>query len=151
MNREWDDYTLEIKKELAKLQQEQIPTFIRKVALAVFQGVVNGSPVDRGQFRASWMPSINAPSEDIAPEIDRGERGPDPSPAGAAAYNEAMARFNQVISKESVTGNESIYISNNMPYAELLAEGSSQQAANGWIQNVLDEVDAAIESGRITI
>ena len=137
-------FNVDMDKAVKKLIHEDVADVLREAALMVFAGVVNGSPVDTGRFRASWTVGIGTKSDFIAEDTYRGTRGPD----GEAARNsqqEAMERGERILSEQNVTGEDLIVISNNLPYASELANGSSEQAANGWIDLVIDEVEEFLE------
>ena len=107
----------------------------RRATFLVMGDVVAGSPVRTGRFRASWFVGVAEPVRAVAP--------PRKQPAGADA--ESLARLVE-IRPETVTGFEPVYITNNLPYATRLAEGSSQQAPNGWVDQAVARAAQEIQT-----
>ncbi|HET8791800.1 MAG TPA: hypothetical protein VFM75_11385 [Modicisalibacter sp.] len=91
---------------------------LRATALQALSGVIERSPVDSGAFRGNNMVSVGSPDDgyDLA-KTDKN---------GSAALGEGMTIIGRVRDAFSV-----IYVSNNLPYAERLEEGSSSQAPAG--------------------
>jgi hypothetical protein len=113
---------------------DQVPRKIgqiqRAISFEVFKNVITGTPVDTGRARASWFINVASPNRDVAPER--------PGGTGAAelAAAESLGRLAEIV-PERVTGVETIYITNNLPYIVPLAEGSSQQAPKGWVEQAV--------------
>ena len=89
---------------------------VRKTALDSFTGVVAMSPVDTGRFRGNWQPGIGAPPAGTLETLD---------PTGAVSIGAIEARV-----AEFKPG-QSIFLANNLPYAERLEDGYSKQAPGG--------------------
>lgn len=93
---------------------------LRKLAFVAWTGVVLKSPVDTGRFRANWnlaldrvdLSVVDAPA---SPTTEGSPLSADEAQRVGATLRDA--RFGMVI-----------YISNNLPYAEALENGSSPQA-----------------------
>ena len=85
----------------------------RSSALAIFRGVILGTPVDEGRARGNWQASVHAP---ITKETETKDKG------GHSTISKA----------ESVTGSaklgDVVYLANNLPYIGKLNSGSSTQA-----------------------
>ena len=108
----------------------------QKITLDVFNNVIRLSPVDTGRFRGNWQPSIGAP---VAGELEMLD------PTGGTV----TAKVSGFV--ESVEAGDVIYLVNNLPYAQRLEDGSSQQAPNGMVkltvqrfQPIADKVIAQI-------
>lgn len=112
--------------------KKQMGTLLRRAAFEVFRDVVKGSPVDTGRFKSSWFIAVGDPDRSVAPE------GSHPQ-----ADAESLVRL-QSVTPASVDGTQPIIISNNLPYAEALADGHSQRAPSGWIQAAVDRVQRKI-------
>jgi hypothetical protein len=85
------------------------------------------SPVDTGRFRASWQVGENA------------------APGGQAApgsYGSAPELTRIGYSQEKVGNIYSVH--NNLPYAEPLANGSSDQASPGWVQGIAKDMQSFV-------
>lgn len=102
----------------------------RETTLLALASIVSKSPVDTGRFRGNWQTAPDAPPS--------GEVGP-PYKDGTALAVEANARLRDL--KPFGT----TYITNNLPYAERLENGYSQQAPAGMVALTLAEFAAAVK------
>lgn len=91
---------------------------VRKVALQVYAGVTKKTPVDTGRARANWNMSVGSVDYSVDEEATKVQR-----PA-----------------LKKGDGEKAIYITNNLPYIQVLEEGSSTQAPNGMVEVTLNEV-----------
>ena len=82
--------------KFAKMQEDKVLEVTQKLTLDVGRKLIEGSPVDTGEFRGAW-------------QIDTPEK---PGDVGR--------------------------ISNPTPYGPKLAHGSSDQAPDGWIGNIVE-------------
>ena len=109
-----------------KLDAQVVMKQFRQAAEAALQStiveaharIVDRTPVDTGRARANWHVVANDPDPPVTTETD-----PDGSAAKARAAADA---------REIKLGDVA-YISNGVPYIELLEHGSSQQAPNGML------------------
>lgn len=92
---------------------------IRRTALAVDAQLVLTTPVDTGRARSNWVPSINTPQIKI---VEPGQR---------ESIGEAIKNYEL---------DQTIFITNSLPYIRSLNDGHSQQAPAGF-------VDLAIQAG----
>jgi hypothetical protein len=97
----------------------------KKIAMEILSRVVLKSPVDTGRFRGNWTVSLNTPDLGITDGVD---------PSGGAT----IARGSSVIT--GMREPRVIYVSNNLPYAQRLEEGSSKQAPAGMVAVTLAEL-----------
>lgn len=97
----------------------------KKVAMELLSRVVMKSPVDTGRFRGNWTVSLNAPDISVTDGVD---------PSGGAT----IARGSSVIT--GMREPQVVYVSNNLPYAQRLEEGSSKQAPAGMVAVTLAEL-----------
>jgi hypothetical protein len=102
---------------------------IRSAVFELFKAIVFRSPVDTGQYRANHC---------IAKE---GETTETPK-IGVTDINEAL---NQLLNFNWHLGDGDIWIYNNLPYAEILETGWSQQAPNGVYIPTLNEFSRMIK------
>ena len=100
------------KKVLGKLE-----TSIRAVALVVDRELVLRTPVDTGRARANWLPSLNAPSVSL---VEPGQK-PD---IGATLSSYKIE--------------DTVFISNNLPYIQRLNNGYSKQAPAGFVEDAIE-------------
>jgi hypothetical protein len=111
-----------------------------RAVFLVMGDVVAGSPVRTGRFRASWFVGVGQPVRAVA--------APRQQPAGSEA--ESVARLVE-IRPETVTGFDPVYITNNLPYASRLAEGSSKQAPNGWVDQAVSRAAQEIQTVKVEV
>lgn len=100
----------------------------RAAAFGLVGDLTKGSPVDTGRFRASWVVGVGTKSEETAEEGVRSK---------GEASQESLARL-KVLTPETVDGKRPVILSNNLPYAQALADGHSGQAPSGWVQAAVD-------------
>lgn len=91
---------------------------IRKTAADMLQGVILASPVDTGQFRSNHRVSLNAP--------DNGTNQSNGNTAPVGSLDSKVMNQGLNILKSAKIGGL-IYIQNNLPYAQRLEHGHSQQ------------------------
>ena len=97
---------------------------LRKVGIEVASSLILKSPVDTGRFRANWVASILAPSNNTTESTD---------PSG---QNAMAAASKQILNAKL---GQAIWISNNLPYAQRLEHGHSQQAPAGMVRVTVAE------------
>ena len=78
----------------------------RGVILKLFSAVIDDTPVDTGRLRGNWQTSVNAPKENELAQTDRGG-------------NRAKAKIAKNLGKFGDT----VYFSNNLPYAKVAEYG----------------------------
>lgn len=110
--------------------REDVPALtvvaVKKITLGVYRDLILVSPVDTGRFRGSWTAAVGAPDTTVLPEAKKGQEPyPPPDEAAAAQALDALQPFGQA------------WVSNNLPYAERLNEGHSQQAPEKFVEQVL--------------
>lgn len=116
---------------------DKMELFVKASALGIGKSLVEKSPVDTGRFKGNWqygqssvnMTTSSAPSRDGSAAIGRIQTG-----------------------LETYKLGKMIYITNSMPYAKKLEDGSSKQAPNGMValtvQSFQDNVRKAAKSIR---
>lgn len=112
---------------------ENAAIMVRKVALAIDQALVLGTPVLTGRARANWQVNIGAPAAGEVtgfPAATAGDSVGLPGASGTFAIQAAIAA-----TAEFKGG--SIFIVNNLPYIVPLNEGHSQQAPAGFVQTAI--------------
>lgn len=119
-------FALDLSKAIEKAK-DQAELVVRKTAFNLFKLVIDKSPVDTGRFRGNWNPSIGSPDLSISDVTDK---------TGASTES----RVSAVIAQYKLS-DQSIYLTNNLPYAMRLEEGWSQkQAPNGMVRLSILEV-----------
>ena len=102
----------------------------RAIALQALTGVVEQSPVDEGRFRGNNIVSVD--SADLSQSETTDATGAATIEAGASTINSARNPY------------QIIYVQNNLPYAEELERGSSQQAPAGVYSVTFDAILAGL-------
>lgn len=101
---------------------------LRKLALDALRGIIFKSPVDTGRFRGNWNTSLGGADLTVTESTDKGG-------------NTTFMRGSQIVARVDPFG--TIFIANNLPYAEKLEEGSSKQAPAGMVAITIAEIEAA--------
>lgn len=108
---------------------------IKRAALGLFTRIVMRTPVDKGVLRNNWYLSIHSPvnaTTDYA------------APTGKATIERARASLSN-INGTTVPIPDSIYITNNLPYAHAIEYGHSKlQAPEGMVRISLAEWDQIV-------
>lgn len=109
----------------AGMIEEDVGLKIRYIAIQILTAIDIAAPVDTGRFRNKNLVSLQHPDFGISDNVD---------PNGTIAVQRGIG----VISKAANYG--VIYIQNNLPYAEALENGHSQQAPTGVYANAFHGV-----------
>lgn len=112
-------FALDISKAIEKAKG-QAELVVRKISIDLFSSVIQKSPVDTGRFRANWNVSLNAPDESTSEETD---------PTGLNSTNRVVS----VVASYKLA-DQSIYLTNNLQYANRLENGWSKQAPAGMVR-----------------
>ncbi len=137
-------------RQFAKAMKRTVPFEIqarigdvqRKVAFDIYAGTLKRWPVDTGHSRANWLIGINSPVREIreADKKQKGKKGAVPS----AMRTEGKAAVAQMSDRRP---DQVIWISNNVPYAEVIEfglypneTGFSKQAPQGAVRVTIDSV-----------
>jgi hypothetical protein len=133
-----DDFVRTI-EAFAVIARKRNNVVMRKLAFDALDGVLRRSPVDTGRFRGSWRVAVNT--------IDDGVEDPRESKSsvaqGSSAVGEELLQLGKVA---EVTASDVIHISNNLPYADVLEKGSSDQAPNGILEPTFIELAAGLNA-----
>ncbi|NNR99207.1 HK97 gp10 family phage protein [Escherichia coli] len=109
----------------AGMIEEDVGLKIRYIAIQILTAIDIAALVDTGRFRNNNLVSLQHPDFGISDNVD---------PNGTIAVQRGIG----VISKAANYG--VIYIQNNLPYAEALENGHSQQAPTGVYANAFHGV-----------
>lgn len=121
-------FTLDLTR-FAEKAKGRMDLVVRKTTLDILARVVTKSPVDTGRFRGNWNTGLDAPV--------LAERRP------AKAGGAPLERGAEVLGAYSP--GRLIYVTNSLPYAEALENGSSQQAPTGIVATTLREYPGIVE------
>lgn len=113
-------------EDMGRYVEQQMEKLLRAAVLETDSLLKQASPVDTGRFRASWQVGENAAPGGIMPPGSY-----DAAPIARIGYQ-----------KEKPGNVYSVH--NNLPYAEPLANGSSQQASPGWVQGIAKDVQTRV-------
>lgn len=109
---------------------------LRRVCLAAYQRIVDGSPVDQGTFKANWL--------FCATTLDRSFNMDLRSSDIPAMTSSATAAITSEFRAGSV-----YYICNSVPYAIALEHGHSRQFPNGVVGPANRLIAASIRAGEL--
>ncbi|UEP18591.1 hypothetical protein QA027_gp20 [Salmonella phage vB_SenS_TUMS_E19] len=111
-------FALDVSKfvEKAKKNPEKV---MRQVSIKLFSAIIKASPVDTGRFRMNWMASGGTPADGTTDATDK---------AGATATSNAANFVLNAADWHTFT------LTNNLPYAQRLEYGWSQQAPQGFVR-----------------
>ncbi len=102
--------------EKAKKNPEKV---MRQVSIKLFSAIIKASPVDTGRFRMNWMASGSTPADGTTDATDK---------SGNAATGKVMSFVQNAADWHTFT------LTNNLPYAQRLEYGWSQQAPQGMVR-----------------
>lgn len=111
---------LSISVELA----QDISKVARKTSFKVLNGVVLGTPVDKGEARGGWEVSIGSPISTESGLIDK---------SGGSAINKGQS----VIASAKTIKYPTIWIVNNVRHIVPLNEGTSLQAPAKFVETAI--------------
>lgn len=111
-------FALDVSKfvEKAKKNPEKV---MRQVSIKLFSAIIKASPVDTGRFRMNWMASGGTPASAVTDATDK---------SGNAAIGNATSFVLKAADWREFT------LTNNLPYAQRLEYGWSQQAPQGMVR-----------------
>jgi hypothetical protein len=128
----------QFEREMRRWANQNVPLIGKKihaaVTEAVYQGIVQKTPVLTGRARGNWFPTNGAPSAQV------GEDVAGVSVTGQPMTSEEKGRVRAVTSKLEALplGAERTFITNNLDYILKLEEGSSPKAPpNAMVQQTI--------------
>ena len=130
-------FQLDLKK-FGNGTQKTLSALVRRASLLVMGDLIKGSPVDTGRFQASWFVGVGAPNRTVGRARAK-ESG---------AKEESRSRLKE-LTPETVSGYQPVFISNNLAYGPSLANGSSGQAASGWIDAAVLRAEREINAVKV--
>lgn len=147
-------------REYAKKKGVEIKDVQKSYAFAVYASVVKKTPVDTGRARGNWNVSVG--HEDTSTDDPSGyktsyrKRQKKNANEGKKTIRPpAKLKYSDMSSIPDPNGDESIFISNNLPYITALEYGSSQQAPAGMVgvtlannERIFDAAVRAVTGGR---
>lgn len=102
----------------------------RGTTIALFNAVIQDTPVDEGRLRGDWQTTVGQPAADENGRIDT---------AGTAAMAEVIANTPPGAGQETL-------LTNNMPYCEEIENGSSKKKApQGMVRRNVDRFQKLVD------
>ena len=102
----------------------------RGTTIALFNAVIQDTPVLDGRLRGDWQTSVGQPATDENGRVDT---------VGSASMAEVTANTPQGAGQET-------YLTNNMPYCEKFENGSSKEKApQGMVRRNVDRFQKLID------
>lgn len=124
-------FSLDIERWAAKTEARMDLT-VRYLSLELLRRLVLRSPVDTGRFRANWQVDIGQAPEGTLETTDKG---------GASTVSRGDTKL------AAVQAGQSVFLVNNLPYAQVLEDGSSSQAPQGMVAITVQEFNEALSRG----
>lgn len=113
----------------AKLVLAASEKTVRGVALELFGAIITDSPVATGRFRGNWQTTISSPASGKVDVEDKDD-------------TIARAKMNKVVAEYKI--NESMFMTNNLEYAQKLEDSHPQKA--GWVKANIANFKVAVDS-----
>ena len=106
-----------------------VDRIVKNLVLDCVAELVPATPIDTGWARSNWVPRIGRPFTELAGSypLTGGKLDFGPQSGGVAAV---------AASYKTVFG--PVYITNNVPYIQLLDDGHSKQASEGWVGRAIE-------------
>ena len=128
-------FALDVSKFVEKAKKNP-ETVMRQVSIKLFSAIIKASPVKTGRFRMNWMASDGTPASGTTDATDK---------SGNIAIGNATSFVLKSADWHEFT------LTNNLPYAQPLEYGWSQQAPQGFVrvnvgrfQNLIDQEAAKV-------
>ncbi len=127
-------------EDIGDYANNQMEKLLRAAVLETDSLLKQASPVDTGRFRASWQVGENSAGVYNAgpQQAPINKDGTISSPPAGPMFPLRKMNYQQ----EHIGNIYSVH--NNLPYAEALANGSSRQAAAGFIQGIAKDVQSRV-------
>jgi hypothetical protein len=120
----------DIEKFARKVNTDSEKVF-RGTSIAMFSSIVKRTPVDTGRLRANWQLDIN---RDPQEQLDKADKG------GGSTITDGATTANRATTKDS------IFIVNNLPYAQAIEDGASTvKSPEGMVKVTLQEFQGAVK------
>jgi hypothetical protein len=122
-------FALNLAKQI-EAANDKVESIVKVTMIELFNRVIQKSPVDTGRFRANWNCSIGSPDLSTSQAID---------PSGSGAISKATS----TVVSYTLNG-QSVFLTNNLPYADRLENGWSKQAPNGMVRLSMMEIQNSV-------
>ncbi|MCP4336474.1 MAG: hypothetical protein GY679_01325 [Mycoplasma sp.] len=105
---------------------------VKKITIDLFSSIIKKTPVDLGTAKNNWQASIGSPKTSIIEGTDK-TGGP------------TIQKMTKEVLKANFLNDDTVYLSNNLPYIEVLEDGSSTWAPEGMIKTSIAEFDGLVK------
>jgi len=110
-----------------------VSAYKRRIVLAIEGELVKQTPVKSGRARANWILTNRMPTGTEQP-LPVGTMSEAEERAYWSALSAKQVAENMAVQDETEVA---MYLTNNVPYSEKLANGSSKQAPAGYVENAM--------------
>lgn len=114
--------------EKTKMRVDEV---VQKATYDIFRTVILKSPVDTGRFRGNWITSADGYGQITVDDLD-------------AIGSMTTKKMSEIVFKTKAGG--VVYMVNNLPYAQRLEYGYSQQAPSGMVRTTITSYQEFINS-----
>lgn len=115
-----------------KINAERPKRIMRAFGVEFYRQVTIATPVDTGRARWGWNCSLSTPDLTVPASAPEGWIGR--AKGGTEFYGQDTTRSTKTFTVQTVSGAESIYISNAVPYIGKLNDGWSSQAPARFVE-----------------
>lgn len=129
----------EIDAEMRRLEREMSEA-MREVVTEIVARLQEATPVETGHARANWIPSIGSPVTEEDGFVAQRKNGDRRTNAGAAQ----RAGLREILRYNLSDGD--VFISNNVPYIQILNTGTSDQAPRFFIEQAIEQGADAVQA-----
>ncbi len=134
-------FQADLRKFAEKVTQDLVEVTV-DTAVELFADLVSDTPRDTGTARKNWNPSIGAPDLSVKPKrvYDEYAKPSTKEDAAEVARTHAEAVFGAMRGQRL----QPLYISNALPYIEILNTGTSQQAPAAFVETAVQRAEFRI-------
>lgn len=105
-----------------------------RLATMIEQAIVTSTPVDTGHARANWQVGLDVEPTEVLNEVD---------PSGASTISKAVTVLSDRKSEQT------IHITNNVPYIKRLNDGWSAQAPANFVELSINSAIQAFRNAKV--
>lgn len=130
-------------KKYLNIRKKAVPRCMRMFMVEFYRECTVATPVDTGRARWGWNCSISDPSYTIPEEAPEGWIGK--SKGGREFYKQDLTRASKEFSIKVISGNDTLYVTNAVPYIKDLNNGKSKQAPARFVELSFDYAFTKLE------
>jgi hypothetical protein len=127
--------------------EDGVERVVKDCAVAVTRTVINATPVDTGRARSNWTAEMDEAFHKLFPAHVPGAKGSTGDANAEIAIEQAEAAINQF----DINKNNSIHISNSLPYIGALNDGHSKQAPTDFVKLAVLDGLATIRNTKVIL